>query len=92
VPEVAIGYDQQGSYVMVVDDKNVVAQRPVKLGPKVGDRRVLEEGLTGDESVITSGLLRAMPGRPVTPVKEGSPAPPAPSGLSPKGKPGTNGK
>lgn len=92
VPEVAIGYDQQGSYVFVVDDKNVVAQRPVKLGLKAGDRRVIEEGLTGDESVIISGLLRAMPGRPVTPVKEGSPAPPAPSGPSPKGKPGTNGK
>ena len=40
VPEVALGYDQQGSYVLVVDDKNVV-QRGVKLGAKVGDLRVI---------------------------------------------------
>ena len=32
VPEVALGYDQQGSYVLVVDDKNVVQRRSVKLG------------------------------------------------------------
>lgn len=92
VPEVALGNDQQGSYVMVVGDKNVVERRSVKTGAKVGERRVIEEGLTGDESVIISGLLRAFPGKPVTPVQEGQSAPPAPSGPSPKGKPGTNGK
>ncbi len=56
------------------------------------ERRVIEEGLTGNESVIISGLLRAFPGKPVTPVKEGQPAAQAPSTSSPKGKPGTNGK
>jgi RND family efflux transporter MFP subunit len=92
VPEVALGNDQQGSHVMVVDDKNIVQRRGVKTGAKVEDRRVIEEGLTGDESVIVSGLIRAFPGKPVTPVKEGQPSPPAPSSPSPKGKPGANGK
>ena len=92
MPEVALGNDQQGAYVLVVDDKNVVQRRGVKVGTKVEDRRVIEEGLTGDESVIISGQLRAFPGKPVTPVKEGQPAAPAPSSPSPKGKPGTNGK
>ncbi len=92
VQEVAIGNDQQGSYVLVVGDKNVVERRGVKTGAKEGDRRVIEQGLSGDESVIISGQLRAFPGKPVTPVKEGQPAPTAPSSPTPKGKPGTNGK
>ena len=74
MPEVALGYDQQGSYVLVVDDKNVVERRAVKMGTKVEDRRVIEEGLTGDEWVIINGQLQAIPGKPVTPVKEGQPA------------------
>ncbi|MCX5891546.1 MAG: efflux RND transporter periplasmic adaptor subunit [Deltaproteobacteria bacterium] len=92
IPEAAIGYDQQGSYVFVVDDKNTVAYRPVKLGLKVDDRRVVQEGLTENDWIITSGQLRAFPGKPVTPVKEDQPAVPAPSNPSPKGKPGSKGQ
>ena len=63
VPQVAMGYDQQGSYVLLVDDKNVVERRSVKLGPQVGDRRVIEEGLHGPGVGRSStGLLRAIPG------------------------------
>lgn len=87
IPEVAIGYDQLGSYVLVVDDKNVVQRRSVKLGVKVGDRRVAQEGLTADDWIITNGLLRAIPGKPVTPVKEARPGAPASSGPPPKTKP-----
>ena len=92
VPEAAIGYDQLGSYVLVVDDQNVVQRRSVKLGVQKEERRVIEEGLQGDEWVITNGLLRAIPGRPVTPVKEGQPAAPAQNGPAPKTKSGKNGK
>jgi RND family efflux transporter MFP subunit len=87
VPEVALGYDQQGSYVLVVDDKNVVQRHAVKLGAKVGDLRVIQKGLTGDERVITNGMLRAFPGRPVTPVKETQSGFPAGSGNAPLTKP-----
>ena len=62
VPEAALGYDQQGSYVLVVDATNVVQRRSVKLGVKVGDRRVIDEGLTGDEWVITRGCCGPSPG------------------------------
>jgi len=70
VPEVAIGSDQQGAYVLVVDEKNLVERRSVKTGNKVDNLRVIEEGLQGNEWVITTGLLRAFPGKPVTPEKE----------------------
>jgi RND family efflux transporter MFP subunit len=70
VPQVALGYDQQGPYVLVVNDKNVVERRPVKTGAPVGNLRVVEEGLTGDEWVITTNLIRAIPGRPVKPERQ----------------------
>ncbi len=93
IPEMAIGYDQLGSYVLVVGANNVVERVSVKLGQKVDDRRVIDEGLKGEERIIVTGQLRAIPGRPVTPVLEGQKAaPPAKNGPKPKNKPGKNGK
>jgi RND family efflux transporter MFP subunit len=77
VPEVAIGNDQQGSYVFVVNEKNVVERRSVKTGPRVDDLRGITEGLEGKEWVIVKGLLKAAPGRQVTPEREEA-APPGP--------------
>ena len=82
VPTVAIGYDQLGPYLLVVDDKNVVQRRGVKLGTEVKDLTVITEGLQQPEWVITNGLLMAIPGKQVTPVKasaSNSEQPPAPA-------------
>ncbi len=75
VPEVAIGSDQQGSYVLVVNEKNVVERRSVRTGPAVDDLRAIEEGLKGEEWVIVNGLLKATPGKQVTPERKGDEAP-----------------
>jgi len=87
VPTVAIGFDQLGPYLLTVDDKNVVQRRGVKLGSEVKNLTVITEGVTEQEWVITNGLLMAIPGKQVTPVKEATPAgsgdrtePPAPGG------------
>ena len=77
VPEVALGLDQIGRYVLVVDDKNIVERRSVKLGQAFDTMRVIEEGLTGDERVVVNGLLRAIPGREVTPEVQEAEAPPS---------------
>jgi multidrug efflux pump subunit AcrA (membrane-fusion protein) len=69
VPEAALSYDQIGPFVRVVNDKNIVERRGVKLGNQVDADRVILEGLQGDEWVVVSGLLRAIPGRPVAPEK-----------------------
>lgn len=74
VPETAIGFDQLGPFVRLVNDKNIVERRQVKLGVQDGTDRVILEGLTGKEWVVVSGLLRAIPGRQVTPVKSGAKA------------------
>jgi RND family efflux transporter MFP subunit len=71
VPEVAISHDQQGSYVFVVNEKNVVERRGVKTGTAVDGERAIDEGLKGTEWVIVKGLLKAAPGRQVTPEQEG---------------------
>jgi RND family efflux transporter MFP subunit len=89
LPEVAIGYDQQGPYVLTVNDQKVVERHPVKLGAQVEDNRVIAEGLKGYESVVVNGLLRAIPGRQVTPEKA---TPPAAGGAQPQAPPTKQGK
>jgi hypothetical protein len=70
VPEVAVAHDQQGSYVFVVNEKNVVERRGVKTGSAVDALRAIDDGLTGKEWVIVNGLLKAGPGRQVAPQHE----------------------
>ena len=67
VPDVALGSDQAGRYLLVVNGENVVEQRKVRTGPLEGDLRVIESGLKPDDRVVTAGLLRALPGQKVDP-------------------------
>lgn len=67
VPDVALGSDQGGRYVLVVNTENVVEQRKVRVGPTDGDLRVIESGLKTDDRVVVAGLLRAIPGQKVDP-------------------------
>jgi RND family efflux transporter MFP subunit len=65
VPDVALGSDQGGRYVLVVNKDNVVEQRKVEPGQLVGDLRVIESGLTKDDRVVVGGIMRAIPGQKV---------------------------
>jgi RND family efflux transporter MFP subunit len=67
VPDVALGSDQSGRYVLVVNNENVVEQRKVQTGPLEGDLRVIENGLKAEDRVVIAGLLRAIPGQKVDP-------------------------
>ncbi len=80
--EIALGLDQIGRYVLVVDDKNIVERRGVKIGQTFGEMQVIAEGLNGDERVVVNGLLRAIPGREVTPETQTATAQPAAGGRS----------
>jgi len=73
VPDAAIGHDQQGAYVLVVNEKNLVERRGVETGPPADGLRAIDEGLKGSEWVIVNGLLKAAPGRRVTPERQGQP-------------------
>jgi RND family efflux transporter MFP subunit len=84
VPDVAVGTDQGGRYLLVVDDKNVVDYRQVKLGSLVGEMRVVYEGVKPGEWVVVNGLQHARPGSTVKPVRDPSPpAPPTADATSP---------
>jgi RND family efflux transporter MFP subunit len=67
VPEEAIGADQSGRYVLVVDANNIVQQRKVTIGETFGGLRRIESGLTVKDKVIVVGLLQAAPGQKVEP-------------------------
>ena len=54
VPEVALGSDQGGRYVLVVNGDNVVEQRKVGAGQTVGEMRVIDSGLKPDDRVVSS--------------------------------------
>jgi RND family efflux transporter MFP subunit len=84
VPDTAIGSDQAGRYVLVVNADNVVEQRKVTTGPLDEGLRVIESGLKADDRVVTAGLLRAIPGQKVDPqLQKGEAAPPAAKAAAP---------
>jgi RND family efflux transporter MFP subunit len=72
VNERAIGSDQRGPYVLVVDDKNIVERRAVELGIAHNGKRVVKRGLLASEWIVVNGLQRARPGAEVNPQKTGA--------------------
>ena len=68
VPDAAVVTDQSVKLLFVVAPDGTVVPKPVDLGPVTDDNlRVIRSGITADDSVIISGLLRARPGQKVTP-------------------------
>ena len=75
VPDTALGTDQSGRYLLVVNKEDVVEQRRVELGPLDGTLQVIDKGVGADDRVIVNGMLRAVPGQKVDP--QTASAPPA---------------
>ena len=67
VTERAIGADQGGRYLLVVNSEGVVEKRSIRQGQLVDGMRVIEDGLQPDERVIVTGVQRARPGAKVNP-------------------------
>ncbi|MBP0113555.1 MULTISPECIES: efflux RND transporter periplasmic adaptor subunit [Bradyrhizobium] len=67
VPDTALGSDQGGRYLLVVNNDNVVEQRKVQIGPTDNGLRVIESGLKPDDRVVIAGLLRVIPGQKIDP-------------------------
>lgn len=69
VPEIAVGTDLGGKYVLSVDENNIVVQNYVTLGEPYGEGMIhIREGLEGDATIIVNGIVYARPGLPVTPL------------------------
>lgn len=73
VPDTALGTDQAGRYLLVVNKDNVVEQRRVELGPLDGTLQVIDKGIAADDRIIVNGILRAVPGQKVDPQAASAP-------------------
>ncbi len=67
VPDTALGSDQGGRYLLVVNGDNIVEQRKVQIGPLDNGLRVIESGLKPEDRVVIAGLLRVIPGQKIDP-------------------------
>ncbi len=71
IPDSAIVSDQSRKIVFTVGADNVVAAKPVTLGPLVDGLRVVRDGLAAGDNVVLDGLANPMvrPGAKVVPQK-----------------------
>jgi RND family efflux transporter MFP subunit len=67
VPDIALLSDQAGRYAFVLNDKDAVEVRRVNIGALDGRMRVVLDGLTPTDRMVTTGLQRARPGITVNP-------------------------
>ncbi|WP_426407618.1 efflux RND transporter periplasmic adaptor subunit [Bradyrhizobium ganzhouense] len=65
VPLTAVQQGPSGPYVYVVDANHVVSARDVKAGQSREDKVLIDQGLSGDETVVTAGQYRLNPGTSV---------------------------
>lgn len=70
IPQAAVSEDQQGYFVMVVDDKNTVQVRRVEMGDRVEVSWVVDKGLSEGDKVIVEGLQKVKKGQQVNPVDQ----------------------
>ena len=62
VSENAVGFDQSGRYLLVVNDEGIVEKRGVTLGQLVDGLRVIERGIDPGDRVVVTGVQRAREG------------------------------
>jgi membrane fusion protein (multidrug efflux system) len=65
VPQEAVQEEREGRYVLIVDMNNMVVKRPITMGPSIGAKWAVKEGLTGGEMVIIQGIQKVKPGQSV---------------------------
>ncbi len=77
VTEKALGRSQFGPFLLTVNDKNIVEQHIVEIGPLVDGMRVIKKGIKMTDRVVVDGLQSARPGSTVNPQQEAAPKKPA---------------
>jgi membrane fusion protein (multidrug efflux system) len=67
VPQLAVQQGAKGHVVYVVRDDSVAELRPVIVGDYYGEKGIVVlEGLKAGERIVTDGMLKVVPGNPVT--------------------------
>lgn len=70
VPQAAVSEDQQGKFVMVIDQEDKVQVRRVEMGDRTDVSWVAESGLEEGERIIVEGLQKVRTGQKVNPVEQ----------------------
>jgi RND family efflux transporter MFP subunit len=67
LPQSAVLSDEKGNYVYVVNAKNEIERRPIKIGTVDDNGVTIAEGISGNESVVLSAGPFLNPGQKVNP-------------------------
>lgn len=67
IDDKAVGTDLNNKFVMVLDENNTVQYRAVTLGQKQYNLRLISDGLSAGDTIVTNGLQRIRPGATVNP-------------------------
>ena len=73
LPQSAVLSDADGNYVYVVNARNIVERRAIKIGEVSAAGVIIAEGLSGREAVVLSAGPFLSPGRKVNPVRAANP-------------------
>jgi RND family efflux transporter MFP subunit len=68
IPERAVAELQGKNFVWVIGSDSKATQRPVQVGPKIGEGLLILEGLKPGERIVTEGLQKVREGAPVQPL------------------------
>ena len=65
VPQISALENQEGRYVYVLDENNLPRMTYIKTMGQSGDNWIVIDGVKAGDKVLTSGLQRVIPGKPV---------------------------
>ena len=65
IPQRAVQQLLDKTFVTVVGEGDKAETRPVKMGPRVGNMWVVEEGLSSADRVVVEGAAKVQPGTPL---------------------------
>lgn len=69
IRDAAIGTDQLGKYVYLVNDSNKIVYTPIEIGQLYQDTlRIVTKGLTPNDRYVTKALLTVRNGQTIKPV------------------------
>lgn len=83
IPQLAVQQGSNGHFVYVVSANGVAELRPVVVGDYVGETDILiVQGLQANDRVVVEGILKVVPGQPVTIATAATSAAPAQPGAA----------
>lgn len=79
IPQASLQVDQQGTYVLAVDENNMVTRKNLIAGERVGENTLVNSGLDAGTRIIVRGVqkarvgdqVKAIPFEPATQAAEG---------------------